>query len=371
MNPRHQHWRPYGWGWAPAELRPSPGQEPDDAWLWASGARLHSPVHEEVPTAGYPAGQVLAERRAGRQQPRKGLDRGNRWAPAEAGGSGRPGEGRPRAAGLRLASAPRRPPHRAPRRRLWAAPAPGRPLAPAPAALSRTCDEFARRSRPQRLRGGRRPSPLSPWRAPRPSRAIAVRRRTAPRPAAASRLRSSPQPRWGCGGWWRWRRGGVPPPRRGPPALARPTPPGPSTGLSWACCPAAAPPPAVRSGAGRGAVRRSAGAGRPGPGGGPALLAAAGRGYRWDEPSLCLPGAGAEAEAVQPDPPSCGVLLPAPLWPVSESFVHRLPSSRVPDYYFYLLLLVIFSVCLPLNFTNKSPSLLNSALPFQGGHVRD
>lgn len=118
-------------------------------------------------------------------------------------------------------------------------------------------------------------------------------------------------------------------------------------------------------------MRRSAGAGRPGPGGGPALLAAAGRGYRWDEPSLCLPGAGAEAEAVQPDPPSCGVLLPAPLWPVSESFVHRLPSSRVPDYYFYLLLLVIFSVCLPLNFTNKSPSLLNSALPFQGGHVRD
>lgn len=217
MNPRHQHWRPYGWGWAPAELRPSPGQEPDDAWLWASGARLHSPVHEEVPTAGYPAGQVLAERRAGRQQPRKGLDRGNRWAPAEAGGSGRPGEGRPRAAGLRLASAPRRPPHRAPRRRLWAAPAPGRPLAPAPAALSRTCDEFARRSRPQRLRGGRRPSPLSPWRAPRPSRAIAVRRRTAPRPAAASRLRSSPQPRWGCGGWWRWRRGGVPPP---PPRAA-------------------------------------------------------------------------------------------------------------------------------------------------------
>lgn len=215
MNPRHQHWRPYGWGWAPAELRPSPGQEPDDAWLWASGARLHPPVHEEVPTAGYPAGQVLAERRAGRQQPRKGLDRGNRWAPAEAGGSGRPGEGRPRAAGLRLASAPRRPPHRAPRRRLWAAPAPGRPLAPAPAALSRTCDEFARRSRPQRLRGGRRPSPLSPWRAPRPSRAIAVRRRTAPRPAAASRLRSSPQPRWGCGGWWRWRRGGVPPPAAG------------------------------------------------------------------------------------------------------------------------------------------------------------
>lgn len=81
--------------------------------FWASGAHLHPPVREEVPTAGYPARQVLAERRAGRQQPRKGLDRGKSVSAGRGGrqrrARGRKAEGRrapPRLSPPRLSPSP-------------------------------------------------------------------------------------------------------------------------------------------------------------------------------------------------------------------------------------------------------------------------